>query len=169
MWGITQLLHYAQTHLQWTWSDRARRRLRRAISPSPPLRDLASRSNPVASLSSFFSQFDQIWWIFCLGFVSFMFLCLEMILYIRLEAEKMWATSRKCEQQVENVFSIVFSRAQPNTKKYFSKYFLKCHQTPENIFFSKKYFHLKIFYTWKKFYIETKTPLVWYFFFFFLN
>ena len=62
---------------------------------------------------------------------------------------------RKCEQQVENVFSIVFSRTQPNTKKYFSKYFLKCHQTPENIFFFEKYFHLKIFYTWKTFYIKT--------------
>ena len=64
-----------------------------------------------------------------------------------------WENVRKCEQQVENVFSIVFSRTQPNTKKYFSKYFLKCHQTPENIFFSKEYFHLKIFYTWKTFYI----------------
>ena len=32
---------------------------RHAISPSPPPRDLASRSNPVASLSSF-SQFDRI-------------------------------------------------------------------------------------------------------------
>ena len=26
---------------------------------------------------------------------------------------------RKCEQQVENVYSMVFSRPQPNTKKYF--------------------------------------------------
>ena len=60
----------------------------------------------------------------------------------------------------ENVFSIVFSRTQPNTKKYFSKYFLKCHQTPENIFFFEKYFHLKIFYTWKTFYIEPNTALV---------
>ena len=34
-----------------------------AISPLPPPRDLASRSNPVASLSSF-SQFDRIWCIF---------------------------------------------------------------------------------------------------------
>ena len=67
---------------------------------------------------------------------------------------------RKCEQQVENVFSIVFSRTQPNTKKYFSKYFLKYHQTPENIFFFEKYFHLKIFYTWKTFYIEPNTALV---------
>ena len=39
-------------------------------SISPPLRYLASRSNPVASLSSFFSQFDRFWWI---GFVGFCF------------------------------------------------------------------------------------------------
>ena len=56
-----------------------------SCSPSPPPCDLASRSNPVASaarprlnpvasLSSFFSQFDRIWWIFFLGFVSFVFL-----------------------------------------------------------------------------------------------
>ena len=42
--------------------------------------------------------------------------------------------SRKCEQQVENVFSMVFSRTQLNTIKYFSKHFLKCNQTHENIF-----------------------------------
>ena len=43
--------------------------------------------------------------------------------------------SRKCDQQVESVFSMVFSRTQPNTRKYFSKHFLKCNQTfsfPEN-------------------------------------
>ena len=45
---------------------------------------------------------------------------------------------RKCEQQVENVFSMVFSRIQPNTRKYFLKYFLKCNQTHENIFLSGK-------------------------------
>ena len=39
-------------------------------SPSPPLRDLTSISNPVASLSSF-SQFDRIWWIFFFGFCFF--------------------------------------------------------------------------------------------------
>ena len=43
---------------------------------------------------------------------------------------------RKCEQQVENVFSMVFSRTQPNTRKYFSKHFLKYNQTHENIFLS---------------------------------
>ena len=46
---------------------------------------------------------------------------------------------RKCEQQVENVFTMVFSRTQPNIKKYFLKHFLKCNQTHENIFFSGKY------------------------------
>ena len=45
---------------------------------------------------------------------------------------------RKCEQQVENVFSMVFSKTQPNTIKYFSKHFLKCNQTHENIFLSRK-------------------------------
>ena len=45
---------------------------------------------------------------------------------------------RKCEQQLENVFSIVFSRTQLNTRKYFSKHFLKCNQTLENIFLSRK-------------------------------
>ena len=45
---------------------------------------------------------------------------------------------RKCEQQVENVFYMVFSRTQPNTRKYFSKHFLKCNQTHKNIFLSGK-------------------------------
>ena len=45
---------------------------------------------------------------------------------------------RKCVQQVENVFSMLFSRTQPNTIKYFSKHFLKCNQTLENIFLSWK-------------------------------
>ena len=49
-----------------------------------------------------------------------------------------WENVRKYEQQVENVFAIVFSRIQPNTKKYFSKHFLKCNQTLENIFLSRK-------------------------------
>ena len=62
---------------------------------------------------------------------------------------------RKCEQQVKNVFSIVFSRIQPNTRKYFSKNFLKCNQTLKNIFIFQKYFHLKIFYTRKIFYTKT--------------
>ena len=45
---------------------------------------------------------------------------------------------RKYEQQVENVFSMVFSRTQPNIRKFFSKIFLKCNQTHENIFLSGK-------------------------------
>ena len=49
-----------------------------------------------------------------------------------------WENVRKYEQQVENVFSMVFSRTQPNIRKYFPKYFLKYSQTYENIFFFKK-------------------------------
>ena len=41
---------------------------------------------------------------------------------------------RKCEQDVENVFSMVFSTTQPNTRKYFSQYFFKYNQTLKNIF-----------------------------------
>ena len=52
-------------------SNATRSRLRHTISSSHPLRDLASRSNSVTSLSSFFSQFDRIWWIFCSGFCFF--------------------------------------------------------------------------------------------------
>ena len=49
-----------------------------------------------------------------------------------------WENVRQCEQQVKNVFSMVFSRIQPKIKKYFPKIFLKCNQTHENIFFSGK-------------------------------
>ena len=68
--------------------------------------------------------------------VLFVFLYWEMndIIYSFGNRENM----RKCEQQVENVFSIVFSRTQPNTKKYLSKYFLKFNQTHENIFLFEK-------------------------------
>ena len=168
----------------WSRSREALRRLQSCLRAdhdrSTAPRDLAfasaarSRplSNPVTSLSSFFSQFDRIWRFFfffpgfCLRF------CIEewMILYICLATEKMWENvtgfdriwwffflgfvcvsvlrnecyyifvwqPRKCEQQVENVFSMVFSRTQPNTRKYFSKHFLKCNQTHKNIFLSGK-------------------------------
>ena len=56
----------------------------------------------------------------------------------------------------ENMFSRGFSETQPNTLKYFPKHFLGCNETPENIFLSKKYFHMKIFYTLKAFYIKSK-------------
>ena len=62
-------------------------RLHRVISP------LDRTQSPLSLPSSLnLTEFDD----FFLGFVSFVFLCLEMILYICLEAEKMWATNRKC-------------------------------------------------------------------------
>ena len=82
-----------------------------SISPLP--RYLASRSNPIASLSSFFSQFDRIWWIFFLGFVSFVFLywpdlmnfflgfCLFCVSVLRNDIIYLfgsWENVRKCEQ-----------------------------------------------------------------------
>ena len=75
--------------------------------------------------------FDRIWWFFFLGFVCVSVLRNEWY-YIFV-----WQP-RKCDQQVENVFSMVFLITQPNTRKYFSKHFLKCNQTHENIFLSGK-------------------------------
>ena len=74
---------------------------------------------------------DRIWWFFFLGFVCVSVLRNEWY-YIFV-----WQP-RKCDQQVENVFSMVFLITQPNTRKYFSKHFLKCNQTHENIFLSGK-------------------------------
>ena len=65
---------------------------------------------------------------------------------------------RKCKQQVENVFSMVFSRTQPNIRKYFPKYFLKCNQTHENIFLSGKQHFRKISIFWKYFYTNQTQP-----------
>ena len=64
-------------------------------SPSPPpsISSLDRTQSPLSLPSSLnLTEFDD----FFLGFVSFVFLCLEMILYICFEAEKMWATNRKC-------------------------------------------------------------------------
>ena len=47
---------------------------------------------------------------------------------------------RKCEKHDKNGFSRAFLATQPNTRKYFPKYFLECNQTLENIFIFRKYF-----------------------------
>ena len=107
---------------------------RRAISPSPPPRDLASRQtqSPLSLPSSLnLTGFDDIFF-----WVLFVFLYWGMNDIIYLFGS--WENMRKCEPQVENVFSMVFSRTKPNTRKYFSKHFLKCNQTLENIFLSQK-------------------------------
>ena len=85
------------------------------ITPSTSL-----RSHPKIALRQHRSHWDRnwemvgFWWIwpnlmnfFWLGFVS-VFIYWEMVLYICLEAEKMWGTRRKC------VFYISFS----NTTKH---------------------------------------------------
>ena len=96
-----------------------------------------------------------------IGFDEFFFGWVLFLLYLFIEKWYyifVWKL-RKCEKQVENVFSILFSRTQPNTRKYFPKHFLECNQTLENNFLSWKYFHLKIFYTRKIFYIQPNTAL----------
>ena len=110
---------------------RSRSRLRANRDRSTASRDLAScwTQLPLSLPSSLnLIGFDDI---FFLGFVCVSVLRNEWY-YI------FFWQPRKCEQQVENVFSMVFSGTQPNTKKYFSKHFLKCNQTHENIFISRK-------------------------------
>ena len=148
-----------------------------SCSPLPPPCDLTSRSNPITSAArsrlhlrrvispldrtqsplSLPSSLNVIEFDDFFFFFWFCFFCISLFRNNIIYLFGSWENVRKCEQQGENMFSIVFSRTQPNTKKYFSKYFLKCHQSLENIFFSEKYFNLKIFYTWKIFYIELNT------------
>ena len=70
---------------------RSRSCLRANRDRSTTSRDLTScRTQLPLSLSSFFSQFDRIWWYFFSGFC--LCFCVEewMILYIFLATEKMW-------------------------------------------------------------------------------
>ena len=93
-------------------------------------------SNLVASLSSFFSQFDQIWWYFFLGFVCVSILRNEwyyIFVWQLRKCEKMWATSRKC------VFYGIFK----NTIKH-----QKIFSFPENSIFGK-------YFTWTKHSLNT--------------
>ena len=73
--------------------------------------------------------FDQIWWIFFVGFCFCVYLLRNGIIYLF----GSWENMRKCEEQEENVFSMLFSATQPNTK-IFSK-----------TFFQNATKHLKIF------------------------
>ena len=72
--------------------------------------------NPVASLCSFFSQFDRIWWFFFLGFVCVSVLKNEwyyILIWQPRKCEKMWATSRKC------VFYGIFKNTTKHQKIFF--------------------------------------------------
>ena len=77
-----------------------------------------------------------LWWFFYL----FLFLCVYIFWFSVIIF--FWILG-KCEKHDKNVFSRAFWGIQPNTIKYFLKYFLECYQTPENVFISKKYFHTR--------------------------
>ena len=113
---------------------RSREAPRRSQSRFRANRDLAKHradcsplSNLVASLCSFFSQFDRIWWFFFSGFCLCFCIKEWMILYIRLTTKKMWATSRKCvfygifknTTNQQKIFFEMFFKMQPNTWKHF--------------------------------------------------
>ena len=71
------------------------------------------------------------WFFFVLIFVSCVVYMLQLSVIIFV-----WIL-RKCEKHDKNGFSRAFSAKQPNTRKYFPKYFLECNQTLENILYSK--------------------------------
>ena len=132
-------------------------RLRRAILPPPPLDQTQSPLSLSLSLFLLLSIWPDSMNFF---FVGFCFLCLSIEKWYYIFVWKL----RKYEQQVENVFSIVFSRTQPNTKKYFSNYFLKCHQAPENILHWTKHspnLVLGAFVSWIFFMLAGYSLLLW--------
>ena len=93
----------------------ARLRLRRLCTPltsSRWHRDSTDHTKIAIEKWLGFDEFDWIWWIFfcwvLMNLTRFVFIYWEMVLYIWLEAEKMWEIRRKC------VFYIIFS----NTTKH---------------------------------------------------
>ena len=125
-------------------------RLSRHLQIDPP-RPLASRTHEPISLCPSLMIGLVILIFFVLIFVS----CVVYIFWFSVIIF-VWIL-RKCEKHDKNGFSRVFSATQPNTRKYFPKHFLEWNQTLENIFLFRKYFHLKIFYTRKIFYIQPNT------------
>ena len=92
---------------------------------------------------------DLMIFFFLLGFVSFVFIYWEMILYICLKAEKMWVISKKCvfysifknTTKHQKIFFKAFFEMQQNTWKYF--HFPK-------IFLPKNILHLENILYWNK-------------------
>ena len=99
---------------------RSRLRLRTnciEIAPiAPQDRIDLSLSRSGAAVPCWFDEFFLVGFCFCVYLLRNCIICLfgswENV-------RKMWGTSR-------NVFSILFSAIQPNTRKYFSKHFLEC-------------------------------------------
>ena len=84
---------------------------RRSRSTAPRLR---------ASLSSFFSQFDRIWWFFLWVLSVFLYWGMnDIVIFVwqPRKCEKMWTTSRKC------VFYGIFKNITKHQKIFFEKIF----------------------------------------------
>ena len=70
---------------------------------------------------------------------------------------------RKYDKVLENMFFIAFSKTQPNSRKYFAKYFQEHIQTFENNLLSKKYSSPENI-LWKIFPVKLNTkisPIIW--------
>ena len=79
----------------------------------------------ISDLMNFFAGYWEFgfWWIWIL---------LELMIYLF----GCWENARKCEKHDKIGFFRVFSRIQPNTRKYFLENILICNQTLKNIFLS---------------------------------
>ena len=117
--------------------ERERERERAQSSDRAPVR--ADRTAPIAAPCTSLFLLLSIWPnLMNFFFSGFCFFCVSILRNDIIYLFGNWENERKCEQQVENVFFMVFSRTQPNTRKYFLKHFLKCNQTFENIIISRK-------------------------------
>ena len=109
-------------------------------SPTPTPLDLAftarsrirlHRSNPIASLSSSFSQFDRIWWIFLLGFVSFVSEC-------GIDSFSTCLQLRKCMENwvawLCKAFSVKMFERTKHRNWFFRKMNSEAAKQPKNIF-----------------------------------
>ena len=148
-WG-TQSLDHAFDFAEIAPRDRTEiaPRDRTEIAPISLFPDLVPPSsvdtNLSLTLSSFFSQFDRIWWIF-FGWVLFLYLSIKKWYYIFV-----WKL-RKCEEQEENVFSILFQQHNQTLENIFQSIFrnatkhLKIFSFPENSISGKYLFFGKHF------------------------
>ena len=123
--------------------DFARLQLRRYHTPGSHAFDFADfarlrlrRDGTETALIALRSQLRNGWVLmnltgfdeyFLVGFCFCVYLLRNDIIYLF----GSWENVRKCEEQEENVFSILFSTTQPNTRKYFPKHFLEYNQTLE--------------------------------------
>ena len=107
--------------------------------PTPPTHSSSSHSTVCFNLSLSLKSLSHNW---SCDFDFFVLIFVSLIVYISWFSVIIFVwILRKCEKYDKNGFFRAFSETQPNTRKYFPKYFLECNQTLENILHSKNILH----------------------------